>query len=115
MKSLRAFVMTIACASTANAGMQASALLHAYDSGPAKERASIEQLVEAAEGAFREANNVVIVQRNQTGLYCRHEALSAADLIAILRREVGKAPFIGKHSFEIALLHGLQDRFPCQR
>jgi hypothetical protein len=98
----------------ATAGMDANTLLHAYDTGTPKEKIAIEQIVLTAENALREASSVIVLQRNELGLYCPpRKDLPAQTLIEMIRHEVSGTDFIGKYPFETSLLHALQVTFPC--
>jgi hypothetical protein len=114
-----AFVARLSATVAASDEMDANTLLQIYDSAPPKEKLAIEQTVLTAEAAFREASSTIVLQRNEYGLYCPPLKASVAqkfspnDLIEMIRHEVNKAPFLGKHNFEISLLHALQVAFPC--
>jgi CMP-2-keto-3-deoxyoctulosonic acid synthetase len=94
--------------------LDADTLIRAYDTATAQQKAAIEQTVLTAENAFREANSVIVLQRNELALYClRANILTGKQLIEMVRVEVGRANFVGKYPFEMSLLHGLQSAFPC--
>ena len=94
--------------------LDADALIRAYDTATAQQKAAIEQTVLTAENAFREANAVIVAQRNEVALYCLPvNVLTGKQLIEMVRIEVGRANFLGKYGFELSLLHALQSAFPC--
>jgi hypothetical protein len=94
--------------------LDADTLIRAYDTATAQQKAAIEQTVLTAESAFREANSVIVLQRNELALYClRANVLTGKQLIEMVRVEVGRANFVGKYPFEVSLLHALQLAFPC--
>lgn len=100
---------TVASAAVPSADMNADNLLHAYDAATPAERIIIEQMVLTAEKAFREANSVIVLQRNEVALYCLPTAtdFTAKQLIEVVRSEVGRTNFVGKHHFVMSMLHAL--------
>ena len=99
----------------ASADMNADTLLRTYDTATPNEKIIIEQMVLTAEKAFREANSVIVLQRNEVALYCLPPAtdFTAKQLIEMVRNEVGRTNFVGKYHFVMSMLHAFQSMFPC--
>jgi hypothetical protein len=113
LANFSSLAMLMLATAAAGADMDAKTLLNAYDSGTAKEKIEIEKIVLTAENAMREASSVIVVQRNETGLYCPRKDLTSQSLIEMIRGEVRRTKFVGDYPFEMALLHALQVTFPC--
>ena len=114
LANLSALAALLFATAAAGAEMDADTLLTAYDSGTAKAKIAIEKIVSTAENAMREASSVIVVQRNETGLYCPPTRdITAQNLIEMIRDEVRREKFVGKSPFEMSLLHALQLAFPC--
>ena len=113
--SLLSLTILLSTINAVGAEMNAETLLHTYDTGTSEQKAIIDQMVLTAESAFREASSVIVLQRNEGGLYCPKE-FSADILIKLIRNQVRETKFVGKYPFEVSLLHALQVEFPppCQ-
>lgn len=112
---LSALVLLLATTIVANA-MNAETLLRAYDTGDAAGKSAVEQMVLTAEDAFREANSVIVIQRDQVALFCLPpwaRDLTAKQLIEMVRDEVRRENILSKQPFEVSMLHALQVAFPC--
>ncbi len=113
---LLSFAALLGATIVANADMNADTLLRTYDTGTPGEKRVIEQMVLTAENAFREANAVIVLQRNELALFCMPSSardLTAKRLIEMVRNEVHREDFVGKNPFEMSMLHALQVAFPC--
>ena len=112
MKQLATFLVALlGTVTAAGTEMDSNTLLHIYDTGTPEQKAAIERTVLTAESALREASSTIVIQRNDYGLYCPRD-LTAPSLIEMIRHEIIQTEFIGKHPFELSLLHALQVAFP---
>jgi hypothetical protein len=116
LTSLFAFAALLGATLNAHADTNADALLRTYDTGTSQQKSAIEQMVLTTEDAFREANSVIVLQRDELALFCLPPGatdLTAKQLIEMVRSEVRNTNSVGKFPFQAVLLHALQVTFLC--